>query len=297
MTLTEVAFRAGSLQLAQLRPDEQTYLYEFGVPNEPANIGAGHAVEIPTSSTTSPTRATYRSRRAQRMADAMHGAWVAFAKTGDPGWAPYLSQDTVQRFDWAVLQTPDAAQYAHGYRFRPHTQCRGHRGGEFDRSSLGDRATADPGGRGLLVTMLPWCPTCPCTPSGSSSACCRRSCIQPQCRCRRWSSGATSHPSGTLGGAGGVQRGCDRVSGARTVARRVVVDGDRDRRHRLADRRGGHADDQKAGAPSRIVAILEGESLLNDATALVLLRTAIAAAAAGVSVGGAFGDFVWSVPS
>ncbi|MFN8056784.1 MULTISPECIES: cation:proton antiporter [unclassified Gordonia (in: high G+C Gram-positive bacteria)] len=54
---------------------------------------------------------------------------------------------------------------------------------------------------------------------------------------------------------------------------------------------------KKLGAPSRIVAILEGESLLNDATALVLLRTAIAAAAAGVSVGGAFGDFVWSVPS
>lgn len=35
----------------------------------------------------------------QAVADAMHGAWVAFAKTGDPGWAPYLSQDTVQRFD------------------------------------------------------------------------------------------------------------------------------------------------------------------------------------------------------
>lgn len=52
---------------------------------------------------------------------------------------------------------------------------------------------------------------------------------------------------------------------------------------------------KKLGAPSRIVAILEGESLLNDATALVLLRTAIAASAAGVSLGGAFGDFVWAV--
>ncbi len=52
---------------------------------------------------------------------------------------------------------------------------------------------------------------------------------------------------------------------------------------------------KKLGAPSRIVAILEGESLLNDATALVLLRTAIAVSAVGVSVGGAFGDFVWAV--
>lgn len=38
---------------------------------------------------------------------------------------------------------------------------------------------------------------------------------------------------------------------------------------------------RKIGLPRRIVTILEGESLLNDATALVALRTAIAAAAVG----------------
>jgi Na+/H+ antiporter len=38
---------------------------------------------------------------------------------------------------------------------------------------------------------------------------------------------------------------------------------------------------QRIGVPRRIVAILEGESLVNDATALVLYRFAIAAAAAG----------------
>ena len=100
MTLTEVAFRAGSLQLAQLRPDEQTYLYEFGVPNEPANIGAGHAVEIPyVFDHLADAERLTGPDAPQAVADAMHGAWVAFAKTGDPGWAPYLSQDTVQRFD------------------------------------------------------------------------------------------------------------------------------------------------------------------------------------------------------
>ncbi len=53
--------------------------------------------------------------------------------------------------------------------------------------------------------------------------------------------------------------------------------------------------------PRRLVTILEGESLLNDATALVSLRTALAAAglAAGVSAGGvSFGgvvlDFAWA---
>ncbi|WP_319458517.1 Na+/H+ antiporter [Micromonospora sp. RTP1Z1] len=46
---------------------------------------------------------------------------------------------------------------------------------------------------------------------------------------------------------------------------------------------------RKVGLPRRIVTILEGESLVNDATALVLLRVAIAAAgAAGGSVGSGY---------
>ncbi|MEK6344487.1 MAG: cation:proton antiporter [Curtobacterium sp.] len=45
----------------------------------------------------------------------------------------------------------------------------------------------------------------------------------------------------------------------------------------------------------RVVSILDGESLLNDATALVLLRTAIAAAAASFSFWGALGDIAWAV--
>ncbi len=45
----------------------------------------------------------------------------------------------------------------------------------------------------------------------------------------------------------------------------------------------------------RVVAILDGESLLNDATALVLLRTAILAAGASFSLFGVAGRFVYSV--
>ena len=41
---------------------------------------------------------------------------------------------------------------------------------------------------------------------------------------------------------------------------------------------------RRIGLPRRIVTILEGESLLNDATALVALRTAIAAGAAGAAM-------------
>ena len=52
---------------------------------------------------------------------------------------------------------------------------------------------------------------------------------------------------------------------------------------------------KRLGVSPRIVAVLEGESLLNDATALVLLRSAIAATAATVSFWGVLGDFAYAV--
>jgi NhaP-type Na+/H+ or K+/H+ antiporter len=52
---------------------------------------------------------------------------------------------------------------------------------------------------------------------------------------------------------------------------------------------------KQTSVSKRVVAILEGESLLNDATALVLLRTAIVAVAASFSFWGAVGSFAFSV--
>ncbi len=52
---------------------------------------------------------------------------------------------------------------------------------------------------------------------------------------------------------------------------------------------------RRLGVSHRVVAILEGESLLNDATALVLLRAAIAGAGASVSLWGVAGTFVYSL--
>jgi Na+/H+ antiporter len=49
---------------------------------------------------------------------------------------------------------------------------------------------------------------------------------------------------------------------------------------------------RRIGLPRRIVTILEGESLLNDATALVALRTAIAAGAGGVAMWRVGTDFL-----
>lgn len=52
---------------------------------------------------------------------------------------------------------------------------------------------------------------------------------------------------------------------------------------------------RRLGAPNRIVTVLSGESLFNDATALVLLRAAIAATAGGISFGGVVLNFLWSL--
>lgn len=52
----------------------------------------------------------------------------------------------------------------------------------------------------------------------------------------------------------------------------------------------------RLGLPPRVMSILEGESLVNDATALVLLRAALAAASVGTfSLGDAAAEFAWAV--
>jgi CPA1 family monovalent cation:H+ antiporter len=52
---------------------------------------------------------------------------------------------------------------------------------------------------------------------------------------------------------------------------------------------------RRIGMPRKIVSLLEGESLLNDATALVTLRSAVAALGAGVSFLTVTGDFALAV--
>src|SRR4029079_4398073 len=54
---------------------------------------------------------------------------------------------------------------------------------------------------------------------------------------------------------------------------------------------------RRVGLPPRLMAVLEGESLVNDASALVVLRTAVAALAvtAHFSLGHTVLDFAWAV--
>lgn len=52
---------------------------------------------------------------------------------------------------------------------------------------------------------------------------------------------------------------------------------------------------RRVGVPGRVLTMLEGESLLNDATALVLLRSAVAAGAGSIALGGVALSFLWAL--
>ncbi|WP_225839967.1 carboxylesterase/lipase family protein [Streptomyces sp. NK08204] len=95
---TDWFFRLPAIRLAEAVPG--SYLYEFGwrSPQYGGRLGACHALDLPFvfDRLHDPRYAALLgpSQPPQTLADAMHGAWVSFAKTGDPGWPAY---DTATR--------------------------------------------------------------------------------------------------------------------------------------------------------------------------------------------------------
>jgi para-nitrobenzyl esterase len=81
-----------------------TYRYEFQWRSGAAPyIGAGHSLDIPFffNNLHAPYFEPYAGPNPpQQLADTMHGAFANFALTGDPGWAPYDTEDeAVMVFD------------------------------------------------------------------------------------------------------------------------------------------------------------------------------------------------------
>ncbi|WP_167046594.1 carboxylesterase family protein [Salinibacterium sp. ZJ454] len=80
-----------------------TYMYEFAWPSP--GLGAVHALEIPFVFDLARPDVTLfgpmlGDNPPQGLAAAMHGAWVAFATDGDPGWQKYdLERRSTMRFD------------------------------------------------------------------------------------------------------------------------------------------------------------------------------------------------------
>lgn len=103
---SDYTFRMPALRIAELRAaGRQTWHYNFSwrSPAFGGRLGAAHFVDVPFSfgTLTSEQAKTFIGPNPPTaLAEAMHGAWVAFAKTGDPGWPAYdLATRTTKRFD------------------------------------------------------------------------------------------------------------------------------------------------------------------------------------------------------
>lgn len=117
--------RIPALRLAEARAEGMgaagTYMYEFGWPS-PAfggRLGACHALEIPFVFDTldlGPRQmlgALLGPEPPQDLATEVHGAWVRFARTGDPGWPRYdLERRATMRFGTPsrLVDDPRAAE-------------------------------------------------------------------------------------------------------------------------------------------------------------------------------------------
>jgi para-nitrobenzyl esterase len=117
--------RIPGLRLAEAHADGRagTWMYEFAWPSPAFGglLGACHALEIPFAFDTldlGPGQmlgGLLGPEPPQTLATEMHGAWVRFAATGDPGWPRYdLERRATMRFDVAsaVVDDPRSAERA-----------------------------------------------------------------------------------------------------------------------------------------------------------------------------------------
>ncbi len=97
---------------ARLRSGASTHVYEFAWPTPVLDLRAAHAVELGfvfDGVADADWQALVGPDAPQQVADDMHGAWVRFVKSGDPGWEPWSAERPVQVFDApasAVVHAP-----------------------------------------------------------------------------------------------------------------------------------------------------------------------------------------------
>ncbi|MGY1633498.1 carboxylesterase/lipase family protein [Geodermatophilus sp. SYSU D01186] len=121
--LTDWWIRVPALRLADAHAPAPaaTYAYEFAwrSPAFGGRLGACHGLEIPfVFDTLDPGRrqmlgGALGEHPPQELADLVHGAWVSFATTGDPGWPRYdLARRAVMRLDTSprVVDDPYARE-------------------------------------------------------------------------------------------------------------------------------------------------------------------------------------------
>ncbi|MFD7936586.1 carboxylesterase/lipase family protein [Streptomyces sp. NPDC059755] len=121
----DAAFGAGSRALADAHaahPRSRTYSYEFAWRSQAVggDLGAAHTMELPfvfdrthLPQLHGPHGLLGPKRPPVDLASRMHGAWVRFARTGDPGWEPYTNERrTTLRIDdeWKQVDAPHSQE-------------------------------------------------------------------------------------------------------------------------------------------------------------------------------------------
>ncbi|MFG2884558.1 carboxylesterase/lipase family protein [Streptomyces sp. NPDC048297] len=105
--VTDHILRIPFHRLADARPGT-SHLYEFAWPSRLPDLGACHALELGFvfDSGDVPESAKLAGEGPpEDLATEMHGSWVRFARTGDPGWQPWDTTHPVRVFDTGRPQT------------------------------------------------------------------------------------------------------------------------------------------------------------------------------------------------
>ena len=116
--LTDAAFRAPSARLAaaQHAAGGTVHAYEFAWPTPVQDLRACHALELAfVFDTLGKATAMAGDSAPQRLADEVHGAWVAFGRGGEPGWPAWTPDErSVMVFDAVseVARAPRDAELA-----------------------------------------------------------------------------------------------------------------------------------------------------------------------------------------
>ena len=105
--ITDWFYRIPAIRVAEARATApaSTYMYEFAWRSQQFNgrLGACHAVELPFVFETTEDSANaglLGDGAPKHLAETVHATWVAFAKSGNPGWAQYdLQHRPTMRFD------------------------------------------------------------------------------------------------------------------------------------------------------------------------------------------------------
>jgi len=102
--LTDRYFRLPALAVAEARAagPAATYVYEFAWPSPVHGLGACHSLDIPFvfgNLVAEGAEQALGPHPPAGLADRMHGAWLDFARRGDPGWPAYGPSCPVMVFD------------------------------------------------------------------------------------------------------------------------------------------------------------------------------------------------------